>query len=372
MATVAPEAQPIPVAARPGRSGVRPEWLPDRIPAFDGLRGIAILAVLLYHSHDKVAGTWAEWLFKFGWAGVDLFFVLSGFLITGIILETRDRPHYYRNFYARRILRIWPMYFLLLALFYFIVPFLFSGHVFMWQGVKAAPWLMLLFFVQNLFHIELPGATGPTWSLAIEEQFYLVWAPVARFLGMRTMLVTLACVLCASPGIRHYGGGHLTLTHTLVHLDGLSVGCTIAVAVRFFQWSVSTWRWLARGMLLAGASGIALMLHHGSAFTSTLLSAGFGGMLLAALLPAARSRYQQALKARWLRHLGETSYGLYLMHILVFTMLWSYFDKYLDAHGLWGNVTVIVVRLVACIAFASLLWKYFEQPILRLKRHFTK
>ncbi len=110
MAT-ATEAEPIAAAVRSGRSGVRPAWLPERIPAFDGLRGIAILAVLLYHSHDKVPGTWAEWLFKFGWAGVDLFFVLSGFLITGIILETRDRPHYYRNFYARHILRIWPMYF---------------------------------------------------------------------------------------------------------------------------------------------------------------------------------------------------------------------------------------------------------------------
>ncbi len=244
----------------------------------------------------------------------------------------------------------------------------------MWQGVKAAPWIYLLLFVQNLFHIELPSATGPTWSLAIEEQFYLVWAPVARFLGMRTMLITLACAFWVSPAVRHFAGPHLTLTHTLVHLDGLSVGCMIAVAVRFFQWSVATWRWLARGMLFAGACGIALILHHGSAFSSTLLSAGFGGMLLAALLPAksALSRYQQALKVRWLRHIGEISYGLYLMHILVFTLLWSYFDKFLDPHGLWGGVVVIVVRLVACVAFASLLWKFFEQPILRLKRHFTR
>ena len=262
----------------------RPAWLPAFIPAFDGLRGIAILAVLFYHCESRLQGTFLEKFVVWGWSGVSLFFVLSGFLITGIILDSGPTSRFYKTFYARRFLRIWPVYWLLLFLHYFFFPFVFSGYRWMLHDVSAAPWLFLLLFVQNLWPIALPGSIGPTWSLAIEEQFYLFWTPIARRLPPRWLLLAAAAMLATSPLVRLYYGDRFTATNTLTHLDGLAVGSLLAIALRVFAWPPAAWRWIARGALAVGAGGVALMLHRGSALTDSLLAIGFGGMLLTALL----------------------------------------------------------------------------------------
>ena len=157
-------------------SSCRPSWLPTYIPELEGLRGCAVLAVVLYHCHARLTGTWIYPAVLWGWAGVNLFFALSGFLITSILLESRGKPHYFKNFYARRALRIWPVYFLLLAICY-AVPDWFLGD----SIARQSSWKIFVsyaFFVQNLRHLQLPGTLGPTWSLAIEEQYYFVWAPI--------------------------------------------------------------------------------------------------------------------------------------------------------------------------------------------------
>jgi peptidoglycan/LPS O-acetylase OafA/YrhL len=353
---------------------LRPAWLPDFIPAFDGLRGIAILAVLLYHCHPRLHGTILEAFIVWGWSGVSLFFVLSGFLITGIILDSGSSPRFYSNFFARRCLRIWPVYWLLLFLFYFFFPFLFSGYRWMFHDIAAAPWLLLLLFVQNLWPVTLPGAIGPTWSLAIEQQFYLVWTPIARRIPPRRLIFVAAAMLATSPLVRLFYGNRFTPTHTLTHLDGLAVGSLIAIALRVFRWPLATWRWITRAALAVGAAGIALMLHRGSAFTDTLLAVGFGGMLLAALLGQATPRstlYCRALTLRPLLFLGKISYGLYVTHILVFSILGGYVDKPLDPFGTSGNLAIVAIRLAASIGFATLMWYRFEKPTLALKRYFN-
>jgi peptidoglycan/LPS O-acetylase OafA/YrhL len=118
--------------------------------------------------------------------GVILFFVLSGFLITSNLLATRDKPHYFHNFHARRALRIWPVYVLVLAVVYLNAPWFIGPSVL--GAIKAAPWLAYIFFVQNLFHLALPPALGPTWALAVEEQYYFFWAPLVRWLRRPWML----------------------------------------------------------------------------------------------------------------------------------------------------------------------------------------
>jgi peptidoglycan/LPS O-acetylase OafA/YrhL len=353
----------------------RPAWLPEFIPAFDGLRGVAILTVLLYHCHPRLQGTAIEPFIIWGWSGVSLFFVLSGFLITGIILDAGGSPHFYRSFFARRALRIWPLYWLLLALYYVVVPLIFSGWRWTLHMIAGAPWVTLLLFVQNLRSIALPGAIGPTWSLAIEQQFYLFWAPVARTLRPRWLLLAAAAMLATSPLVRLYWGGHLTPTHTLTHLDGLAIGSIVAIALRLAPWTPAAWRWVARAALAVGACGVWLMLNHGSPFTDTLLAFGFGGMLLAALLGAQSARpslYCRALTLRPLLFVGKVSYGLYVTHIFVFSMLGGYLDAPLDhwRPGLVTNSIIVAVRLAAAIGFAALLWFNFEKPILGLKRYF--
>lgn len=352
----------------------RPEWLPTFIPAFDGLRGIAILAVVLYHCHARFEGTFLEKFVIWGWSGVSLFFVLSGFLITGIILDSGATSGFYANFYARRFLRIWPLYWLLLFLNYFFFPFLFSGYKWMLHDVTGAPWVFLLAFVQNLWPVAIPGTIGPTWSLAIEQQYYLFWTPIARRFSPYWLMLAAATMLATSPLLRFFYGQRFTPTHTLTHLDGLAVGSMLAIGLRVLDLPVASWKWIARGALAVGGCGVTLMLLRGSAWTDTLLAIGFGGMLLTALLGQTEARptlYLRALTPRPLLFIGKISYGFYVTHILVFSILGGYVDKHLDRFGIAGNLAVVAIRVIASIGFAALLWYWFEKPILGLKRYFN-
>jgi peptidoglycan/LPS O-acetylase OafA/YrhL len=349
----------------------RPRWLPQYIPALDGLRGIAVSLVVFYHCHTKLGGGWLSHFAEYGWAGVNLFFVLSGFLITGIILEGREDAHFFRNFYARRALRIWPVYVLLLLLNYILVPCLLEHNPYhAWQITSTAPWLYYVLFVQNLFALALPGPIGPTWSLAIEEQFYLAWAPIGRRLSLRHLAIVLATVFAVSPAIRACNTGLLTPTHTLIHLDGLAIGSLIAVLLRMDIFSRPAWRKLGMAGIALGLFGVGLMLYRGTAFADTFLALGFGGMLIAAIVPEPGSSLYARLLCLWpLKSIGTVSYGLYMTHILVFVVIGS-FELRMLRYGAWGNLAVVVTRIVLSLGFAALLWVGFEKPILRLKRRF--
>ena len=341
------------------------------IPELDGLRGLAIGSVLLYHCHERLHSSHLDVIAQWGWVGVNLFFVLSGFLITGIILDSRDDPHFFRNFYARRGLRIWPMYVLVLLLNYFVVPLVFGSFWWAVHEVRYAPWLHYIFFVQNLFFLALPGTIGPTWSLAIEEQYYVFWAPIARFVKNRALLPLLIAVFIASPFIRLSNTGFLTPTHTLTHLDGLAIGSLIALTLRHFAFSRKAWRRIAGVGLLCGISGATMMIFHGSAFTDTFLALGFGGMLVAGLLVSRDgSWYSQFLTWRPLKFLGTISYGLYMIHILCFVVIGA-FDLKMQKYGLAGDLVIVLVRLALSISVATLMWYGFEKPILKLKRYFV-
>jgi peptidoglycan/LPS O-acetylase OafA/YrhL len=350
----------------------RPPWLRGHIPALDGLRGIAVSLVVLYHCYPKLGHGGLARFAEFGWAGVNLFFVLSGFLITGIILDGRDDPRFFRNFYARRSLRIWPVYVLLLALTYLAIPLLLDlSPRRAWYLVKTAPWPYYLFFVQNLFHISMPGAIAPTWSLAIEEQFYVLWAPIGRRLRLPSLAALLGGVLLASPIVRAWNGGWLTPTHTLIHLDGLAAGSLVAVLMRLAGLQRRHWKLLGLAGIGAGISGIILMLIRGTALADTLLALGFAGMLISAILAEDRPNlYGRLLRSAPLKFVGTVSYGLYMTHILVFVVI-GYFDHRLAHYGVWGDYAVVALRVVFSMTVAALLWKYFERPILRLKSRFS-
>jgi peptidoglycan/LPS O-acetylase OafA/YrhL len=345
--------------------------IPAYIPELDGLRGIAIAVVLLYHCHSKLESSHLDVVAKWGWIGVNLFFVLSGFLITGIIADSRDDPRFFRNFYARRGLRIWPVYFLLLALNFFIVPFVFGNFWWALYEVRSAPWAHYIFFIQNLLFAAMPGTLGPTWSLAIEEQFYVFWAPIARFAKNATLLPLLIAVLLASPFVRLANTGYLTKVHTLTHLDGLAVGSLIALSLRMFDFDRKIWKRVAIAGVTLGVAGAVNMQFRGSVLTDTLLALGFGGMLVAGLLATGRkSLYSRILTLRPLKYLGTISYGLYLIHILCFVVIGA-LDLKMVKYGVWGDLAVVAVRIVLSISVASLLWHGFERPILRLKKYFV-
>jgi peptidoglycan/LPS O-acetylase OafA/YrhL len=369
-----PELGPAPAASRPPtRTQKRPAWLPAYVPELQGLRGVAVLAVVLYHCHTRLEGTWVYGPLLWGWAGVNLFFALSGFLITSILIEARAKPHYFRNFYARRALRIWPVYFLLLAVCY-TVPDWFLGdtlaHQAHWKTLVA-----YVFFVQNLRYAILPGTLGPTWSLAIEEQYYVVWAPVVRFCRGRlswVLPVILLGMVAASPLFRLSHAHWLNTTHTLIHLDGIAMGSLLALGVYTLPLSRRLWLWIGLAATVLGflAAGT---IFGGTSFLDTGLSLGFAGVVLVAVAgTGARNPLALLLRRGPLPFYGEISYGLYMTHILVFVYFGN-FDARLDdsAHrGIAGNLAIVGLRLVASTAIATALWYGFESQVLKLKRYF--
>ncbi len=149
--------------------------LPNHIPQLDVLRGVAVLEVMLYHAVDIAPSLHLNPAMRAGYTGVDLFFVLSGFLITGILIRSKDEAHYFKNFYARRALRIWPLYYALLLFTFLLLPAVApSLREAIFEGSR--PWPSFFFFIQNLMVSHPPFDTlRVTWSLAIEEQFYLAW-----------------------------------------------------------------------------------------------------------------------------------------------------------------------------------------------------
>jgi peptidoglycan/LPS O-acetylase OafA/YrhL len=322
---------------------------------------------VFYHCGPRLEGTWAYGASQWGWAGVNLFFVLSGFLITSILLETREKPHYFRNFYARRVLRIWPVYVLVLAGVYLGAPWFMHEPV--EAAVRTAPWLAYVFFVQNLIHRELTPALGATWSLAIEEQYYFLWAPLAKLLRRPGMLAgALGAAIAASPALRMANLRWMTPTHTLIHLDGIAWGSLLAVGLHTLAWSRRTWLRLGLGGLAAGLAATALA--GGTAFLDSGLGLCFAGAVLAALASTgARNPVHAALRRGPLAFYGRISYGLYMIHIAVF-IYFGWFDAWMDRYGRAGNLAVVGFRLAASTAAATVLWYGFESQVLQLKRFF--
>jgi len=346
----------------------RPTWLPSYIPELQGLRGLAVLAVVIYHCHPRLEGTWIHYASLWGWAGVNLFFVLSGFLITSILLEAREKPHYFKNFYGRRALRIWPVYVLVLVVVYLNAPWFIGPSIL--EAVKTAPWLAYIFFVQNLFHLALPPSVGPTWSLAIEEQYYFVWAPVVRFLRRPWMLaMVLGVALVGSPLCRFADMKWMTPTHTLIHLDGIALGSLMALGLYTLAVGRRVWLGMGLGAMVLGFWATATVAG-GTAFLDTALAVGFGGAVLAAIASTgARNPVNAVLRRGPLAFYGRISYGLYMTHIMIFIYL-GWFDARMDKYGIAGNLAVVGFRLAASTVAATLLWYGFESRILKLKRFF--
>lgn len=346
----------------------RPTWLPSYIPELQGLRGLAVLSVVFYHCHPRLEGTPVHYASLWGWAGVNLFFVLSGFLITSILLEARDKPHYFRNFYGRRALRIWPVYVLVLVVVYLNAPWFIGPTI--TDAIKTAPWMAYIFFVQNLFHIALPPAVGPTWSLAIEEQYYFVWAPLVRFLRPPWILATLAfAALTVSAILRLTSEQWLTKTHTLIHLDGIALGSLLALGLYTLTLSRRIWLWTGLVSMVLGFAATAT-IAGGTAFLDTSLAVAFAGAVLATIASTgARNPLNAILRRGPLAFYGKISYGLYMIHIMIF-IYFGWFDARMDHYGIPGNLAVVAFRFAASTVAATALWYGFESQILKLKRYF--
>jgi peptidoglycan/LPS O-acetylase OafA/YrhL len=337
-----------------------------RIPQLDAIRGIAILVVMLHNERDVFPSLHLPGVLASGWMGVDLFFVLSGFLITGILLDAKGSAGFFRNFYARRCLRIWPLYYALLLFIFVAVPLLRPAQASM-IFERSSPWWAYPFYLQNFLvpvSTNAVGSLGLTWSLAIEEQFYLVWPVVVRYLSTARLRIVCLAVIVASPFLRLYLSTEQVdlYTNVFCRLDGLMWGAFVAALVREPAFEPRRHRTLAWGALIIAlplalatdGRGVQWIVYS----LSVLASAG---LVYLGLFSTARW-LQRAFTSRPLVFTGMISYGLYLLHKIPFDAV--------KGRSFGQPALAFGLLLAAAYLLAGGSWYLLEQPFLRLKRLF--
>ena len=338
-----------------------------RIPQLDVVRGLAIWVVLIHNISLKYPIFDSQIVFSNGWMGVDLFFVLSGFLITGILVDTKNSKGYFKNFYVRRCLRIWPLYYSLIF-FMFVATRLLSRSEFQTVVQQSAPWWAYILFLQNFIGPISTNAAGPlgvTWSLAIEEQFYVVWAIVVRFCSPAQLRKIAFAEMCISPAFRYFLLLHHVHLYTNVfcRLDGLMAGAFLALLVRSDNFAGS--KWLKQAWILFVVSAPLAFLT--AALHAEWLVYSFTALACASFVYLAlfsRQRWLQvAMTNRFLIYSGTISYGLYLLHKIPFGVV----ERLRLNRNPFLPLPIIVVL---SFVLATLSWRLWERPFLSLKRFF--
>jgi peptidoglycan/LPS O-acetylase OafA/YrhL len=368
----------------------------SRVGALDGLRGVAVLLVVATHYYARVptpGGSSIHYVLRsacnLGFAGVDLFFVLSGFFIGGILLDHRASSALLPAFYLRRGFRILPLYVVLLGSFFLCrqiagLTAIDHGRYF-WSSI--AEWNFFT-FTQNIAEATRrdigPLWLGPTWSLAVEEQFYLLMPWFVRRLT-RPQLIQL-CVFCIalSPALRIaallFGQNELAAVFLLpMRIDGLLCGVLCAIVVRDGA-AMDVIR-QNRGALTAGLLGglaIFAVLSAGSFETYSWPIASFGYSLFALFFSATllrviifpESRLARMLAFGPLAAVGLVSYFIYLFHAPVWYFLHWFFRQSVPEHLDWNGGLVTLLALAVTIALAAVSWRLLEAPLLRFARKF--
>jgi peptidoglycan/LPS O-acetylase OafA/YrhL len=341
-------------------------------PALDGLRGLAILLVVFYHNFGFIN------YFFFGWLGVDLFFVLSGFLITDILLKTKNDPHYLKNFYGRRVLRIFPIYYLVLIIFLLIIPSLNVGLLNLDYYQTHQIWLWV--YLQNWLYIFKPPppdslSLSHLWSLAVEEQFYLIWPFVILLIGkIKPLFFFMLSLLIIVIAVRflvwlyHIEKIAYFNLYTFSRIDGICIGSMLALLRQFNS------RFLQKNIAvivftLAGLNFIFYFFNNAYSFSFPFLAIiGYTtfAVIFGILVNEAVNNNKIIVllfNNRFMKFFGKISYGLYIFH----------WPIYLILRNLVINLPNIIISIIATIIAIVVSWlsfEFFESKILKLKKNF--
>lgn len=330
-----------------------------RIPELDGLRGIGALAILFYH-------TWPTTFF-FGWTRVDLFFVLSGYLITSILLKNQLSCRFLFVFWFRRALRIWPAYYLLL--FILCVREILNNYS---LNLKAV--LSYVTFTQNVPYywsgpiLSFSSEATHTWALAIEEQFYLVWPLIMVIVGRRFLIPMVLWLIINSIVLRMFGFYPFV---ALARCDGLALGTILAICLENCKLSAQRSTWLHRAFVLTSLVALLFLvsflvsLHgfleetsQGSSLTIFMVSVFYCSIIGLVILHTGNPLLN-FLRFRSLRYIGQISYGIYLYHLPIIDVITNDLK--------YGPIATQLAAISLSLLAGIISWECLERPLGRLK-----
>jgi peptidoglycan/LPS O-acetylase OafA/YrhL len=377
-----------------------------RIQELDGIRGVAILLVMAMHyfyfypaANHHPQGLLRNLYVIFekgiaiGWSGVDLFFVLSGFLIGGILLDVRSSRSYFRTFYLRRFFRIIPVYYAWITLYILLILLIEHFGAYSDAIVEPRTWFEIgaqFLFLQNLGFIHYSGlglVLPVTWSLAVEEQFYLVAPVMVRLLSSCVLVSVLIAVLVLAPPLRiltYYwpppwvvtSPGYISPSYSLMpcRADSLAMGMLVALLWRKLH--VRAWLeehcsvlYVMFAIFLAGVVVLDLYwpLHDSMVYLAVGLSwlAFFYALVIILALVNPSGPIASLVRMKWLREFGRISYCLYLIHPAVNVLCHRILFSVSGANADWRVMAVPLVAIVVSYSVAKLSWICLESPMLR-------
>jgi peptidoglycan/LPS O-acetylase OafA/YrhL len=388
------------IDGRDGVTAVVP--IPDQRPhieLLDAIRGIAVILVLAVHfqivavlPQTSALSHWIAAVMSWGWCGVDLFFVLSGFLITGILLDTKKAEKRFQCFYSRRILRIFPLYYAVVLLC--IAAAILLRHSPSNENLGPSPvgWVMYLLYLQNLWipfgDLHRMGFLGPFWSLAIEEQFYLIWPLFVWRLSTKYLVKLCSLGILGALLLRAWSMPHATTAlayvvymNTLTRMDALLTGGLCAIVVRNAVLLGHVRKFISTAVA-AVVSGLALFILGGHnawndydvlVYCHLLLVLGFGCLVLSAyLMDGNSSLLDRSIRSTGLSAFGRYSYGIYVYQGFVIELTLHLFRH----HGWWGHSTryalaVALGWMTVPFLLAFLSYHLYEKKFLQLRRPFA-
>lgn len=372
------------------------EQAPDplkRIPQLDGVRGLAILLVLIWHYYAPVwspnsgpAQAFLKKLLSLSWSGVDLFFVLSGFLIGGILLNARGKSRYYANFYTKRVFRIVPAYAALLLSFAVFqrIDWQDAGSLAYFTDTTIPIWSYLV-FVQNIYMsvLDVWGAEwlAVSWSLAIEEQFYLIAPFMISYFSRRSLPRVLVVLILVAPVFRTIAltswGDLAPFVMLPARMDALLLGVLGAWMVRqpTIDKALRDNTRFLYGLLLVMLSGIVVFSLSGFDYISPALTPmGYSWIAVCYLVMILVAVYSPSRLIRRfftfkpLMGLGTISYFVYLFHMIFHALSFHFITGKQPLLADSGDVVATLVALLATIIFGALSWRLFEGPLIRYGR----
>lgn len=355
------------------------------IQVLDGVRGLAILLVLLFHLFKYISLT------NIGWIGVDLFFVLSGFLITGILLNTKTQNKYFISFIGKRALRIFPLYYLFLTIFFLILPLssmslYIDDYTFLHDNQK---WFWT--YTQNWYaafsdNWQEDNIISHFWSLAIEEQFYIFWPLVVYFSSKKNLLKIIGILILLSISARFFFvlnqyNWITSYISTIARLDNLCIGSALAVIIRnrsliyylnkysYFIFYLSLLILLA---IVISTGSILMTNKYFLTFGFTIIAIFFSCIILISLSSHQNNIIRKILSMPIFTFLGKYSYGIYIYHEPIYRIFSEiFFKNQLNPNNIINKIVVSTIVLAVVIIVSWLSFHCFEVHFLKLKKYLT-